>query len=133
LRAAQLVGLLMVNQFLSPGQLNRLRALNLRGMPDLVTVRIPVAPTPDGYGSDVEDFTDGPTVPCRFRMSTQRADSVEGGQGRNQELFLFLVPIETVIDVNYRLRRNGVEYEVTGTPSDSSHQLSKLVLARKVV
>jgi hypothetical protein len=122
----------MTTPFLSPGQLSRLRALNLRGMPDSVTVRIPAAPAPDGYGSDAQDFTDGPTVRCRFRPTTQRADAVEGGQGRNQELYLFLVPVETVIDVNYRLRRNGIEYEVTGTPSDSSHQLSKLVLARKV-
>jgi len=120
----------MVNQFISPGQLSRLRALNQRGMPDSVTVLTPTV-TPDGRGGFTTTFADDATVPCRFRPTTQRSDQVEGGQGANQELFLFLVPVEIVVDVNYRLRRNDVEYEVIGEPTDSSHQLSKLILARK--
>jgi hypothetical protein len=121
----------MNKQFLSPGQLNRLRRLDQRGMPDQVTVLVPGTAESDGYGAEIEPFTDGPTVACRFRPTTQRADSVQGGQGSNQELFLFLLPVGTVIDNTYRLRRKGVEYEVVGQPTDSSHQLSIQVLAKK--
>ena len=121
----------MITQFLNTAQLAQLRALNQRGMPDRVTVRIPTT-TADGRGGFTQGFSDGTTVPCRFRPSSQRADAVEGGQGGNQELFLFLLPVDTVIDNTYRLRRNGIEYEIVGEPSDSSHQLSKKVLARKV-
>jgi len=122
----------MTTQFLSAGQLNRLRELNLKAMPDQVTVRIPGTQTPDGRGGFSQAFSDGPTIPCRFRPTTQRADAVEGGQGTNQELFLFLLPVDTVIDNTHRLQRNGIEYEVVGEPSDGSHQLSKQVLARKL-
>ena len=122
----------MTTPFLNTAQLAQLRALNVRGMPDSVTVRIPSEPVGDGRGGFTEPFTDGATVPCRFRPSSQRADQVEGGQGGNQELYLFLLPVDTVIDGTYRLRRNGIEYEIVGEPSDSSHQLSKKLLARKV-
>ena len=122
----------MATQFLKTGQLQKLQRLTQKAMPDQVTILVPGAATNNGYGGAPQSFTDGPTVACRFRSYTQKADSVQGGQGKNQELFLFTLPIGTVIDVNYRLRRNGIEYEVVGEPTDSSHQISKKVLAKKL-
>jgi hypothetical protein len=121
-----------MRQFIRDRQLNRLRSLNQRGMPDRATILVPGPAESDGYGAEIEPFTDGPTVACRFRPTTQRADSVQGGKGSNQELFLFLLPVDTVIDNTYRLRRKGVVYEVVGQPTDSTHQLSIQVLVKKL-
>lgn len=121
-----------MQQFLKGRQLDALRRLNERSMPDQVTVLVPGAATPDGYGQEALGFVDGPTVRCRFRSSTQRTDSAQGGRPANQEVFLFLVPVGTVLDVHYRLRRKGIDYEIVGEPTDGSHQLSKLVVARKL-
>jgi hypothetical protein len=122
----------MTASFLTTRQLNRLRSANEKTMRSEATILVPGAETPDGYGAGSRSFTDGSTVKCRFRPSTQRADSVEGDRGGNQELFLFAFPVGTVVEVNYRLRRSGIEYEVVGEPTDSDHQLSKKVLARKL-
>jgi hypothetical protein len=122
----------MATSLISTKQLTRLRKGNERTMDSEATILIPGAETADGYGASSQAFTDGATVKCRFRPSTQRADSVEGAQGGNQELFLFAFPVGTVVGVNYRLRRNGIEYEIVGEPTDSDHQLSKKVLAKKL-
>src|SRR5262245_43527436 len=122
----------MVKQLFSPRQRRRLQRLNEQFMPDLVTILVPNAVTPDGRGGFSQSFTDGPTVACRFRSSTKKADSVIGGRGGNQELVQFVLPAETVVETTYRLRRNGITYEVVGFPTDGSYQISKKVLVKKV-
>jgi hypothetical protein len=121
----------MINQFLSQGQLAKLRQLNQRGMPDQVTILVPDAVDPNAYGVVAQTFTDGATVPCRVRPTLQRGDGVQGGQGRNQDMFLFTLPADAVVGNNYRLRREGVEYEVVGDPTESGHKIGLHVLAIK--
>jgi hypothetical protein len=113
-------------------QLAQLRLINVRSMMDQVTILTPNAITPDGYGGTKQTFMDGVTVACRIRPYTQRADSVQGAEGGNEELFLFALPFNTTIDVQYRLRRAGIEYEVVGDLTSSTYQLSRHVLAKKV-
>lgn len=122
----------MTTQFINAAQLAHLRRLNERAMPDSVTIRIPSAVVADGRGGFTEPFSDGPTVACRFRPSSQKSDQVEGGQGGNQELYVFTFPVGTVVGVTYRIRRNDITYEVIGEPTDSSHQIGLHVLARKI-
>ena len=117
---------------LSAGQLAQLQRLTEQGMRDSVTLLTPDDPVSDGRGGFTQAFSDGETVDCRVRPYTERADAIEGGQPGNQELWLFVLPLDTEIDTNYRLRRNDIDYEVVGTPTDSSWQISKKVLARKV-
>lgn len=113
-------------------QLNSLRRRSEEMMPDQVTILVPGPLTPDGFGGTTRTFTDFAIVACRFRPNTQRTDSVQGGQPGTDELFQFSLPVGTVIDVNYRLRRNEVEYEVVGVPTDSSYQISTKVLAKRL-
>lgn len=108
------------------------KAASLAVMPDRVTVLLAGEEIPDGRGGVTREWTDGETVPCRWRGKKGQLDQVVAGRAGNREVFEFVLPPETVLAETSRLRQGEITYEIVSAVSGNSFDLVQRVLACRV-
>ena len=109
--------------------LRKMRQVSEDLMPDLVTIRTPGDPAPDGRGGTTLTFTDSDPVKCRWAPKSGKLDDVVANRAGNREVFEFSMPITVTLTETFRLLQGEVEYEIVSVVSAKSYDVVRRVLA----
>jgi hypothetical protein len=124
----------MAGQLLSPRQLDRMRRVANRLLPDTAAIlRRTLAD--DGEGGKESSYAQVGTAACRLsavNVATRARDRATGGRIEPAEGWIVSLPVGTDVRETDRLTIKGVTYEVISSADSRSYEVNLRLVVKRV-